>query len=147
MLVAMSGNAQWVQVPNNIAGMINSFASINNDIFAGTYLVLNNITINTPGVYHSTNNGVNWTQTSYPYFAGSLHVKGTRLFATTYSNGLSSFYSDNSGVNWTNLNMQCYSFASNSTHLFAATGTGLKVSTNNGLNWTLITYWLFQLCW
>ena len=137
MLAAVSGNAQWVQVPNNISGMINSFASINNDIFTGTYIVLNNITINSPGVYRSTNNGVNWTQTSFPNFAGSLHVKGTRLFATSIG-GSSSFYSDNSGANWTNMNMQCYSFTSNNTHLYAATGTGLKISTNNGLNWTTI---------
>ena len=127
---------QWVPISNNISGNVNSFSSINGNIFVGTYLLLNNNPTYNPGVYITTNNGVNWTQTTFPYFAGSLHAKGTRLFATAYSNGSVSMYSDNLGVNWTNMNMQAYCFASNNTTLFAATGNGLLSSTNDGLNWS-----------
>ncbi|MCX6158557.1 MAG: hypothetical protein NTY74_11330 [Ignavibacteriae bacterium] len=48
MIVAMSANAQWVQISNGIyGGKVDAFAVSGNNIFAGTYMY---------GVFLSTDN-------------------------------------------------------------------------------------------
>ena len=138
MLITVSASAQWVQMSNGITAMVGGFTSIGTDIYTGTYWVVDNNSnaLSAFGVYRSTNNGLNWIQTSFAYRVLSLHAKGSRLFACTYSEG--TYYSDNFGANWINMNMYAYSFASNNTYLFASTGSGLLVSTNDGLNWSTI---------
>jgi len=138
MLVAMNVNAQWVQMSNGISAMVGGFTSIGTDIYTGTYWVVDNNArgLSGFGVYRSTNNGLNWIQTAFTYRVLSLHAKGSRLFACTFSEG--TFYSDNFGANWINMSMNAFCFASNNTYLFASTGSGLLISSNDGLNWSTI---------
>ena len=48
------------------------------------------------GVYSSTNNGLNWVQTSFTQFTNSIGINGSNLFAGTQT-GI--FFSSNNGQN------------------------------------------------
>src|SRR3990172_1096343 len=81
ILSARISNAQWVQVPNGIGNLaVRPLAVNGNTIFAGT---------SGQGVYLSTNNGSNWTQTPLNNVdVLSLAVNGNNVFAGTFNNGL-----------------------------------------------------------
>jgi photosystem II stability/assembly factor-like uncharacterized protein len=71
---------------------VSTFATIGNDIFAGT---------NTSGVFRSTDNGVNWTKCDSGLthgIIGKLTTIGENIFAATYGGGI--FLSTNRGVSW-----------------------------------------------
>ena len=91
MLVTMGANAQWVQMSNGMGNKdVRSFTSSGNYLFAGT---INN------GVYYSTNNGMNWSQTSLTnQQTYSLLISGNNIFAgNTYPPSI--HLSTNNGTN------------------------------------------------
>ncbi|MGB3949278.1 MAG: T9SS type A sorting domain-containing protein [Bacteroidia bacterium] len=108
-------------------------------VFAGT---------NGDGVFSSTNNGVNWTQTSVGInninTPAILLASGTDIFAGAFLGGV--FRSTNEGVSWAQMNsgltnIAVQALASNTTNLFAGTsgsGGGVFTSTNNGTSWNLV---------
>jgi len=134
MLVAMSANAQWVQMSNGM-GPINSvyaFAVSGSNIYAGTGFY--------DGVYLSTNNGTNWIQTALNnQYVRSLVTLGNYIFAGTQGNGI--YLSTDNGSSWnqTALNDKAvYSLAVLGSNVFAGTtDSGVFISTNNGANWAL----------
>jgi len=120
---------QWVQsiIPNG--GVVRSLTANGNNIFAGTGI----------GVFLSTNNGNDWTQTTMnhiPVF--SLASDGNNIFAGTFANGF--YLSTNNGLSWTQTGLNSsvvYSLAVSGGRIFAGTNSnGVNLSTNNGLNWT-----------
>ena len=126
-------NAQWVQMSNGMGTNKNvwSLAASGDNIFAGT---------NYPyGVYRSTNDGLNWTQTSLINQSGNvLLINGNIIYAGT-NQGV--FKSTNNGQNWTQIglsNRSIWALTILGNNIFAGTdfGHGVYRSTNNGLNWT-----------
>jgi hypothetical protein len=126
-------NAQWVQMSNGMGTnkKVWSLAASGDNIFAGT---------NYPyGVYRSTNNGLNWTQTSLNNQSGNvLLINGNNIYAGT-NQGV--FNSTNSGQNWMQIgisNRSVWALTIHGNNIFAGTdfGHGVYRSTNNGLNWT-----------
>ena len=132
--------AQWQNVSNEIGGLnVRALAPNGSNIFAGTFLLLDNYGSTYPyGVWHSLNNGNNWTFTSLSLRITNLFVYNSRLFASTNWEG--NYYSDNNGANWTALsnNRNIHKFSSNSTYIFAGADLGLYSSSDNGNNWSLI---------
>ena len=123
-------SAQWVQMSSGMpATTVFSLATLGNNIFAGTEY----------GVYLSTNNGTNWTQTAL-YFPSvfSLATLGNNIFAGTSWDGV--YLSTNNGTNWTQTalnNTTGFSLATLGNNIFAGTsGYGVFISTNNGTTWT-----------
>ena len=124
-------NAQWVQMSNGMGNdkYVRAFTMNGNNIFAGTY---------GQGVYLSTNNGSNWSQTiSSPPQIRSLASSGNNIFAGTNA-GV--YLSTNNGTNWTLIGLVSYwitSLTVTGNYLFAGhNGTGVWLSTNSGTNWT-----------
>ena len=106
--------SQWVQVTNGMGNIvILSLAYSGNNIFAGT----------SAGVYLSTNNGANWTQTSLNnQYVLSLAVNGNYVFAGCGGSGV--YLSTNNGTNWTQTslnNRDVYALAVNGNNIFAGT--------------------------
>ncbi len=117
-------NSQWQQVFYNEPPYLFGYGS---NIFAGTGIT---------GIYISTNNGSNWSQTSL--INQTIHVingNGSSFFAGTNS-GV--YASTNGGINWsltslTNI-MDAIIFVGN--NVLAGGTYGIYLSTNNGSNWT-----------
>ena len=99
------------------------------------------------GVFLSTDNGASWTaadsgltNTSVSSLAVSTTGTGaTNIFAGTQNGGV--FRSTNSGKSWTLpsarlSNEIVYALGVKDTNLFAATGEGVFLSTDNGTSWT-----------
>jgi hypothetical protein len=141
--VSTNNGVNWTERDTSFIQVVNCFASIGQNIFAGT----NN------GVYISTNDGKTWTAAnagmSYQQVT-ALTTIDNNLFAGTSGNGV--FLSTNNGVSWNSVNngivkppmlTSVYGLASLGTELFASvfhsvldsTG-GVFVSTNYGNNWT-----------
>lgn len=135
-LLIHNSEAQWVRCDLINNGSVISFAESGNNIFAGT---------RNGGVYLSTNNGQNWTQTALNnQWVSSLAISGENIFAGTI-NGV--FLSTNNGQNWTrnpyfDQDVQSLSISGNNiyagTHEFSHPG-GVFLSTNNGQTWTPTT--------
>jgi hypothetical protein len=111
---------------------VRCFASLGNYIFAGTEGYL------TGNIYLSTNNGMNWIQTSSdngPSYA--MIVNGNNIFYGSSGIYLSTDY----GSSWVNIfiyHQNCAALATNGTFIFAGSTTqnyGVYLSTNNGINW------------
>ncbi len=127
-------NAQWVQVSNGMGNITaRSLAYSGDMIFAGTSQY---------GIYVSTNEGLNWTQTglSMPtQVVYSIAINGNHMFAGTGSGSANNVYlSTNNGINWsnTNLNQHVWTLAVSGNNIFAGTQVnGVYLSTNNGTNW------------
>jgi hypothetical protein len=132
----MNANAQWVQMSNGMDSVsVNALVSSGNNIFAGT----TNYTIDSSGVYISTNSGISWAKTSLNNkMIFSLLINGTNVLAGTWRNGV--YLSTNNGMSWnqTSLNSgTIYCFALSGNNIFAGTqDSGIYISTNNGTNWT-----------
>ncbi|MHC1708410.1 MAG: T9SS type A sorting domain-containing protein [Bacteroidales bacterium] len=123
----------WTTVNINSSCIVFSISVVDTNVFAGS----------TEGVYRlnkdknkwtEKNNGLNPIPTVY-----DLKVQGTRLFATTYSQGL--YTSDNNGDLW----QACNTGLGGATgsylgiiegKLFASTNSTLYSSVNNGLSWS-----------
>lgn len=90
------------------------------------------------GLYVSTNNGINWTQTSLnDKSVHDLTINGTDMYAGLDVYGV--YHSSNSGIDWvpTSLNFTTvWSIANKGNIIFAGSGgSGVYISTNNGINW------------
>ncbi len=130
MLVAINVSAQWVQTDGIYGGEIWSLTTLGSTIFAGT---------KSNGVYLSTNNGNNWTQTSLnDKWVFSLITHGSNVYAGTYDSGV--FRSTNNGINWiktTLNNKSIFSLGTIGSNILAGTyATGMYISSNNGTSWT-----------
>jgi hypothetical protein len=128
-------NAQWVNVSGNFVSgnNISSIISNNNELFVGSNILTNKINRGI-GVYRSTNNGNNWTQTSLIASTLNLLARNSRIFAVTDYQG--SYYSDNNGTNWVLMNFpSAYTLCSNDTYIFASTSSGIYKSSDNGISW------------
>ncbi len=123
--------SQWQPDTNGIGFLSErSLIASGNNLFTGTF---------NAGVYKSTNNGNNWTQTSLNnQFVFSLAASGTNVYAGTYGNGI--YLSTNSGSTWapTALTGQfVVSIAVSGSYIFAGVFyNGVYVSSNNGSTWT-----------
>jgi len=91
------------------------------------------------GIFKSTNNGSNWTATSFTGFNGAVKTMttiGSRVFAG-HSSNIS--ISTNAGANWSviyTFGVSVNSLVSYNNTLFAGTaGNGIFASTNFGTNW------------
>jgi len=138
--VSIKANAQWVQISNGMATSlsVNGLAISGNNIYAGT-----GYWPSLTGVYLSTNNGENWTQTALNNCeVGDVATLGNNIFAGTvkYSSSTGGVYlSTNNGTSWTltglnNLSIQTLAILG--TTIFAGThDSGVYRSTNNGTNW------------
>jgi len=85
------------------------------------------------GIYKSTDNGLNWSQTSF-ITPTSLALNNSNIFAGSNSGVYTSI--DN-GLSWTQTNLKCrdiYSLAAYNSNIFAGSDNLLYTS-NNGLNW------------
>ncbi len=143
LLVAVSSNAQWVQMSNGMGTDkgVYSFATIGNNIFAGTW---------STGVFLSTNNGTNWTPVNNGLTnqnVNTLVASGGNLFAGTYE-GV--YISTNNGTSWSIVNnglsnIIVRSLCVSGTNVFAGTGVGVYLSTNNGSSWTSVNNGLTAL--
>lgn len=122
-------NAQWLQTNGPIGGSVISYAYNTGNIFAGTGL----------GVFRSTNNGVNWLQTTLNNMeTSSIVTIGNNVFAGGLNVGV--FKSTDNGNTWNQSgleNLYVKSMAVKGDHIFAGTWNhGIYVSTNLGINWT-----------
>ncbi len=129
LFVTVVSNAQWVHLSNEMNHDVRSFVVNGNNLFVGT---------RNYGVYLSTNDGTNWSQTSLTNgYSCPVTANGNNIFAgTSYNYGL--YKTTNNGLSWTltPLNQQVFSLAVNGINIFAGTGYGVYLSTNNGINWT-----------
>ncbi len=134
--------SSWTNV---LAGGFWSLLVNGSEIFAGSIGA---------GVYHSTDNGNNWTSSvlgmeSYPY-PYALTSKGTSIFAGMYAgNGIANFpnagvyRSDDNGATWTQkvnglTNHDVFSLAVKGNFIFAGTNGGIFRSADNGETWTFL---------
>lgn len=122
-------SAQWVQKSSGIgtSSTVYALASIGTTLFAGT--------AGGDGVWKSTNNGDNWTQTTLNNQSiSSFYVSGGTLYAC----GSGIFKSTNLGISWTPLSLSqgVGPITSIGAYLVAGTGAnGLFYSSNDGATW------------
>jgi hypothetical protein len=136
-------NAQWVKMNGSFGYQVTSFASVGNNLFAGVG--------NFKGVFISTDNGLNWTQTSLNNRTiTSFTVIGNNLYAGAAGTGRGVYLSSDNGLSWTQLLPGGYN---NITSLFAfgnsifaggdssnagETNYSILRSTNSGNYWSQI---------
>ena len=135
-----NSNAQWVTSYSGIGATysVYSIASSGTNLVAGTY---------SKGVYTSTNNGQNWTQSAFNNKSVKcLAVSGSTVYAGT--NDLLSpagvWVSNTNGLTWTQTSMNnrvVNALLVNGTSIFAGVNdNGIWVSSNGGTNWTKTTF-------
>ena len=137
-----SVSAQWVQMSSGMgtSRYVYSFASDGNNIYAGS-----GIYPTYTGVYKSTNNGVNWTQTALNNRTViALATLGNNIFAGADNEpdgAVGVYFSTNNGINWTQTGLNHHyirTIAILGTTVFAGTtDSGVFCSTNNGTMWIL----------
>jgi Secretion system C-terminal sorting domain len=141
--LSISASAQWIQMSEGIGGGKNilSFATIGADVFAGVY----SFPTGPSGVYRSTNNGANWTQTSLTgIYIGSLEAIGNNLFAGIYypsSSGGGLYVSSDRGASWllTAMNIGVVSLAVSGGNIYAGSiNNGVFISHDTGRTWPQI---------
>jgi photosystem II stability/assembly factor-like uncharacterized protein len=140
-------NAQWTQCKGLGNFTISSFASIGNNLFAGTFDGF---------VYFSKDSGSTWTQLAsiaQPYHVPNtqliegpiifLFADSTRLIAGVgglYNSSIKISTSTDNGLTWTKKDssfiygVNC--FTSNNETIFAGTDNGVFLSTDNGTSWS-----------
>jgi len=129
--------AQWVKVSNVIGNRdIYSLAATGNYIFAGT---------DPSGVYLSTNDGTNWTQTSLNNrTVNTLTINGNDIFAGTENYGV--YLSQNNGATWLQIslnNRDIRSLIINANDIYA--GTNLYGVYKNGIQTSLNNRYVYSL--
>ena len=129
MLVAVNVSGQWVQTNGFSSGYIYSLAQSGNTLFAGTDYI--------PGLYISTDNGLNWTISSLNNRdVGAITVSSNNIYAGT---NVGVFLSTNLGSNWTQTvlnNRFILSLESKGNYVFAGTlDSGVFISSDNGISW------------
>lgn len=130
-------HAQWVPTNGPYSSAIFSLTANGSYIFAGTWY----------GVFFTTNNGQNWTQTSLSnQTALSLTANGSYIFAGTW-NGV--FLTSNNGQNWTQTslnNKSVHSLCVSGSNVFAGTAVfGVYLSTDYGITWTSTSLGTFSI--
>lgn len=128
ILVTNISYSQWVRISGNIDALSLSYTG--NKMYAGTY---------NEGVYYSSNNGLNWVQTSLNNQAVfSLACIGNYVIAGTWGYGI--YYSTNNGTSWVQSNLvseRVLSLAVIGNNIFAGTNDkGVYISVNNGVSWS-----------
>lgn len=129
VIPAIPANSQWVQISSGIGNdkIVNAFVSSGTSIFAGT---------SSTGVFITTNNGTNWTQTSLNNkTVNALAVNGGKIFAGT-DNGV--YTSIDGGFSWSPSGLgsyPVYAFLIVGNIIFAGTNYGVHRSIDNGANW------------
>jgi hypothetical protein len=89
------------------------------------------------GVYKSTNNGANWTQTSLPACTNgeytAMAINGNNVYTSGFCG---TFLSTDFGLNWiqSSTNVGAHAFAIYGNNIFAG-DAGVYKSTDNGINW------------
>ncbi len=131
MLVAISANAQWVQMGSGIGTgqTVYALAINGNNLYAGTL---------DSGIYFSTNSGNNWIHSSLNNkTVTSLAVSGNNIIAGTWVNGV--YFSTDNGYSWLQpslLYQTIWSLVAIDNFIFAGTwDNGVYLTTNNGINW------------
>lgn len=127
----------WI-IPGGNSRWILSLLSDGNFVYQGCFTI--SPTTNT-GVWVSTNNGLNFTQSSLNDInVYCLTKSGNYLFAGGYTFGIGSgvFVSTNNGANWTNpLTTGGDGLASNGNFVYTGTSSsGIYRSTNYGQTWS-----------
>lgn len=108
-----------------------SLVQSNGNIFCGLSYTLN------PGVYISTNNGLNWSMTSLSNKGIiSMAASSSQVLAATVSSGI--YNTTNNGVNWVQISSNVSGFLTISGNRIYCAMSGLRVTTNNGANWNII---------
>ncbi|MFI5251175.1 MAG: T9SS type A sorting domain-containing protein [Bacteroidota bacterium] len=114
------------------AGLSNTsvyaLAVIDTNLFAGTFY----------GVFHSTDNGVNWSNVNHNIRVNVFVVSGNNLFAG--ADGV--FFSTDNGANWNDAGLpitHINALAVSGKNLFAGSKYGgIFLSTDNGVNWSAV---------
>lgn len=118
---------------------VNALAISGEKIFAGTV---------GGGVFRSTDNGTTWTAANSGLTnlnIDELTVFGTKIYASTMFSYAAVFVSTDSGSTWVNIGNTANGLAAgigvgtivtSGDSLFAATTTGVFLSTNNGVSWS-----------
>ena len=113
------------------ADAVISLAVTGSTVYAGGY---------DNGVYRSTNNGLNWTQTSLTgNCINALSISGNDIYAGTIYNGV--YISTNAGVSWTKTSLgdkYVWSVTTSGTKVYAGSTNGIYYSSNSGTTWTNI---------
>jgi len=128
VIVAKPAFSQWQKCIGLERQYISSLIVKGNNIFAGTE----------NGIFISTNNGDNWSETAPLYnWIFSLTCNENSIFSGTE---LELFHSTNNGNNWTRTGWNYYigvsALSINGNSIIAGTsGIGICISTNNGSNW------------
>ncbi|MBI3501190.1 MAG: T9SS type A sorting domain-containing protein [Bacteroidetes bacterium] len=136
-----NSGTSWTIV-NNAGVAIESFAVLNDTVYAAT---------NGLGILMTPNNGATWITVNTGLLSNailSVVTKGNLLFAGDMGNGV--YISSNSGANWTlvnaglpaGVNVKC--LETDGTNLYAGTidfsnSNGMFISANNGTSWTQVT--------
>jgi len=90
----------------------------------------------TPGVYLTSNGGVNWIQAlnnNYEYI--TLHTDSNNIYAGSYMHGI--YYSSNNGSNWVDIGLpglHIVTIITGGNYIFAASGYMFK-SSDCGVHW------------
>jgi hypothetical protein len=140
LYVSSDHGQNWVHALG-MSDCIASLAVDGSNIFAGTGIQYDEY------IYHSTNNGLNWSQTSTGSI-WSIAINGNNIIAgSRFGNAL---FSTNNGLTWTPTSMVgsiyligALIFKGSKIFAGAAYGdlpsetNGVFVTTNNGLNWSL----------
>ncbi|MCI0448283.1 MAG: T9SS type A sorting domain-containing protein [Chlorobi bacterium] len=129
-------NSQWVLMSNGLGSQAtNELAANVNTIFAGGAGAYGGY-----GVFLSTNNGVNWIQTSQNWGSiSAFAVNGNNIFAGIWTHvSMGVYRSTDNGGSWTYSGLQSagiLSLAFVDSIVLTGTGNGTFISTNNGINW------------
>lgn len=130
--------SNWI-TPGGASKWINSMIALNGNVYIGVFT--SSPTTN-QGVWISSNNGANWTQTSLNNInIYTLSSSGINLYAGGYTFGIGGgvFKTTNNGQNWSNpLTIGGNSITSYDNFVYTGGGssTGVYKSTNYGENWT-----------
>lgn len=148
IILNINGNSQWIKINAPTNGICDAFTENGTYLFAG----FNNYPAGIGGVYISTNEGLDWIQTSFSNKSiNTLTVSNSIIFAgfdnyPSTSGGLT--FSENNGQTWNSTlfnNYNVRSLVSNSPFIFAggedypSGNGGVYRSTNNGLTWAQIS--------
>ncbi|MGB9697314.1 MAG: T9SS type A sorting domain-containing protein [Ignavibacteria bacterium] len=110
-----------------------SLVQSNGNIFCGLAY-----TAQTPGVYISTNNGLNWSITSLLNISiDAMTGSGSQVLASSMGQG-KIYSTTNNGLNWTTITTGLSGHLAISGNRIYCAGSGLRVTTNNGASWNII---------
>jgi hypothetical protein len=134
MFLTTNSGSSWAAVNTGLPAntSIKTIAISGSNIFAGT----------NGGLFLSSNNGSSWSVNSGKS-VNALAISGSNIFMGTGAGGTGGVYlSTNNGSTWTSMgvglptNQGVDALTINGSKIFAATGTGVYESANNGSLWS-----------